>query len=109
MREINLDPYLVEATLPDGSKKSFPYDVRTSICNALYFPELKLGVQDLLENDRLAQKIKAWPDQTLLLEEAEYSRVSVAFEAHRGYNERDVELVRRVMEAPEVAVTKASV
>ncbi|MEN6396736.1 MAG: hypothetical protein ABFC78_09665 [Methanoregula sp.] len=109
MREINLDPYFVEAELPDGTKKPFPYIVKQSICGALFLPEQRLGMAELLDNDRLAQKIKAWPEGSpLLLEEAEYQKIRAAFEAHRGYTEHDVELVRRIMNAPEVAVTKAA-
>ena len=40
----------------------------------------------------------------VLLEESEYSRIKMVFETIQGFRKEDVELVKRVIEAPEVEV-----
>lgn len=104
MRKINLDPYMVEVKNPDGSKESIPYIVRESLINSLYHSDLKLNARALLENDRVAQKIKNTLENVVLLEEAEYSRLRSAFEVLTGLGSNEVELVRRVLDAPEITV-----
>jgi hypothetical protein len=103
MRKINLDPYQVQIPKGDGTMVADNYEVRESIIQSLYAPALRLGVRELLDNDRLAQKIKQ-AGSDLLLEEEEYSRVLKAFETIINYTQNDVELVRRVLDAPEVPV-----
>jgi predicted glycosyltransferase involved in capsule biosynthesis len=98
LRRIDLKNYDVG----EGDKK-FPYDVKGSMVNALFNPDLRLGFKELFENDRVAQKINSAQDH-VLLEEAEYQKLKQAFESFRGYNKEDVELVRRVLEAPETNV-----
>ena len=102
MRKIDLSDYTVN-TLTEQGEKPFPYSVKQSIEIALYHPDLKLNFRDLLENDRVAQKIKQ-ANGSILLEENEYIRVKHAFETIQGFRREDVELVKRVIEAPEVEV-----
>jgi len=102
MRRIDLTDYEVEVLREEG-KRMEPYFVKDSIESMLYHPDLKLGYKQLFENDRVAQKIRS-ANGSILLEESEYERVRQAFEGLTGYTKHDVELVRRVMEAPEVAV-----
>jgi len=102
MRKIDLSDYTVN-TLTEQGEKPFPYSVKQSIEIALYHPDLKLNFRDLLENDRVAQKIKQ-ANGFILLEESEYLRVRLAFESIKGFRKEDVELVKRVIEAPEVEV-----
>jgi hypothetical protein len=102
MRKINLDPYEAELETTEGLKKA-PYDVRMSLSNLLFNPGLKLNSRDLLDNDRLSQKILKG-NSDILLEEAEYKRLRSAIEGFNGFTKTDVELVRRVLDAPEVPV-----
>lgn len=107
MRKIDLTPYEFKGTGPDGKEAIIPaFNVKGSIVNALYHPELRLGARVLLDNDRLAQKIDKC-DGSVLLEESEYEQVKSAFEKITGFERIDVELVRRVLEAPEVSVKEA--
>jgi hypothetical protein len=103
MRKINLDPYEAELETTEGMKKA-PYDVRMSLSNLLFNPGLKLNSRDLLDNDRLSQKILTEKTSSALLEEAEYKRLKSAVESFNGFTKTDVELVRRVLDAPEVPV-----
>jgi hypothetical protein len=100
MRKINITPYLVKA---DDKGTQVPYDVRGSIVNSLYHPDLKLSAKELLDNDRLAQKIKGATD-SILLEDAEWDKVSAAFNKISGFGINDVELVNRVLNAEEIEV-----
>jgi hypothetical protein len=100
MRKIDLTSYLVEVD-DKGTEK--PFDVKGSISAILYHPDLKLRARDLLDNDRLAQKIKHSQD-SVLLEEAEYDKVKAAFESISGFEINDVELVKRVLDAETVEV-----
>jgi hypothetical protein len=104
MRKINLDPYEAELETTEGLKKA-PYDVRMSLSNLLFNPGLKLNSRDLLDNDRLSQKILGRESgSSILLEETEYKRLRSAIEGFNGFTKTDVELVRRVLDAPEVPV-----
>ena len=98
MKELDLTEYEVEGL------KIKP---KIALGNVLYRPELKLSARDLLTQAALVEKIETAGD-TVLLEDAEYARVKKAFETITGYGRADIPLVRRVMEAPDVAVEKVA-
>ena len=83
---------------------SVDYDVRGSIVEILFHPDLQLGAKALLDRDTLARKVNDWPDNDLLLEETDYKKVLAALEVLKGLTRQDVEFVSRVLNAPEVAV-----
>jgi hypothetical protein len=97
MRKIDLSNYAI----PEGV-----YDVKGSMQAPLYSPELRLDYRELFENDRVAQKINN-ANESVLLEEADYLVLKNAFISFRGYGKNEVELVRRVLEAPEVDIKEA--
>lgn len=98
MRKIDLTEYDVEVDTPDGIK-TLPYDMKRSTVGILYHPDNKLNARDLLENDRVAQKIAA-SNGSVLLEEHEYNRLKMAVECGKGYTKQDVKLVTRILDAP---------
>ena len=102
MRKIDLSDYTIDMPTEQGLKP-YPYSVKQSIELAMYHPDLRLNYKDLMDHDRIAQKIKQ-ADGFVLLEESEYGRVRLAFESIKGFRKEDVELVRRVMDAQEVDV-----
>lgn len=122
MRSLDLTRYKLEIS-PDGhqepvkcpkcgtevGKPAEPpdYDIKGSIVEIMFAREQQLTAIETLERDSLAHKIKDWPDNTLLLEEAEYLKVKQSLEALRGFGRNDVEFIRRIMQAPEVPVKKA--
>lgn len=106
MRQINLDDYQILVTDEKGVAQSTPYTVRESLTTLLMSPELKLGAVDLLKRHRLGLRLLEDPSP-ILLEEADWQKLKEAVEVHRGYTKYDVELVQRVLEAPEVAVQAA--
>jgi gamma-glutamylcysteine synthetase len=104
VRRIDLTDYETEVLTEDGMK-TIPYNVKESIDLAMYHPDLKLGWRELFENDRVAQKIKS-ANGSVLLEESEYTSIKRVFETIQGFRKQDLELVRRVLEAPKVEVTE---
>jgi len=98
MRRIDLSEYDVVVKYPDG-EKTIPYDMKLSTVGLLYHPDNKLSARDLLENDRVAQKIEA-SNGSVLLEEHEYARLKMAVECGKGYTKQDVVLVTRILDAP---------
>jgi hypothetical protein len=103
MRKIDLTSY--DVTVPDrsGNFETLPYDVRGSLADGMYHPDLRLNHKDLFTNDRIAQKILK-SEGSVLLEDSEYERVKSMIETVTGFRKEDVEFVRRVIEAPEVTV-----
>lgn len=102
-REERIECPECHATIPVGGKP-LTYDVRDSIIEVMMSPELRLGAVALMERYAIARRLMDCEDDEILLEEADYHKIRTAFEETTGFNRRDVELVRRVLEAPEVAV-----
>jgi len=94
---------MVKIFQPDGTSKEIPYNTKDSIIQLMFHPELRLGGLDLLKQNKVAEKIlKAGID--VLLEEDEYGQVKRAVESFKGFTQNEVELVKRVLECPEVKV-----
>ena len=89
----------------DGDiKREVNYGLKESMAALLFQPALKLNSVSLLRQDELAKKIIDSGDE-LLLEEEEYLRLKVAVDTVQGLGQNDVELVRRIINAPEIEVT----
>jgi len=104
MRKINFQDYNVTVQTPEGEKRQIPYEVKDSMISLLFHPDLKLGGVELLKQNELAGKILNAEPGDLLLEEAEYNKLTQAINVIKGYGRNEVELVRRILEAPEVEV-----
>ena len=103
MRRLNITQYMVGVLQPDGTYKEDPYKVKEALINLMFHPDLKLGGLELLKQNKIAEKIlKAGID--VLLEEEEYNKVKQAIDSFRGFTKNEVELVRRVIECPEIKV-----
>ncbi len=96
---------IVAGVLPKQPEETtVPYDIRGSIVEILFHPELQLRATGLLDQEKLARKIQDWPDTDLLLEEEEYKKVKTAVDCLSGLNRNDVEFVQRIVNAPIVEV-----
>lgn len=107
MKKVYLNDYFVKVAMSEGTKE-VSYNVRNSLCAILFHPELKLGGRDLLEAGKLSDKIEFCKDDAILLEESEYKRLVSSLEIIKGFGKNEVELVKRVFEAPEVSVREAN-
>ena len=112
MRKISLIPYKVmegpmqRIRQPDGTFKEeklpdMMYDMKQSIVNILFDPELHLNFRDGIEHDRIARKIEAAGDE-VILEEAEYTRIKNAVDLFKGAARKDLEFFTRIRDAPEI-------
>lgn len=89
--------------MPEGGTKEVEYDTKTFLIAALLHPQLRLTGKELLARGALMDKIESC-DGTLLVEEADYSKMKQAFETVQGFTLNDMTLVKRVMEAKQVDV-----
>lgn len=107
MRKLDLSDYTVKRKTPDKANPfneieiELPYRVKDSILNLMFVPQLQLSGAELVKQNALALKIEACKEGEILLEEAEYERVKKALSTFKGFTRDDVELVTRIMEAPE--------
>jgi hypothetical protein len=76
------------------------YRVKDGLIAILMHPELRLSAVELLKRNRLGQRILD-AIETIKLEEEDYTRLKGAVEGVTGFSRADVELVQRVLEAPE--------
>ena len=102
MRTLNTSNYPLVLRDPDRPEVA-EYDVRTTLANLLFGPQLQLSGAEAIKQDDLARKIMD-SNGTTLLEEEEFQRLQRAVEAFRGYTRNEVPLLRRVAECPEVQV-----
>lgn len=99
MRKIDLRPYDTRVMSPTGP---LPFDVKGSLAEVL-FTKPRTG-RELLKRDKLAIKIEDHPDDTLLLEQGDWTLLVEAVEQTPLPGRDYVEFVRRVLEAPDVEV-----
>lgn len=92
MRKIVVSDYIVEGNT---------YEVKRSLIVVLFHPDRKLDAFDTLKAQKIAQKIEAAPE-SVLLEESEYEQLLEGIKVTRGFTRNDVELIERVLNAPEV-------
>ena len=85
-------------------KSALVYDVRGSLVEVLFHPQLDLPAKAALERDDLARKILEHPESTILLEEAEYALITGSLNAVSGLGRNDVRFIRQVLNAPQVEV-----
>jgi len=104
MRQFNLKNYDIEGLDGKREKVTVPYNVRDTLVNILFNPELRLGAKDLLSRDDLSRKILGCQEDTVLLEESEYQQILNAVNSIKGYGKSDIEFVKRVLECPQVQV-----
>ena len=102
MRKIDVTPYKLQAHMPEGTKE-IDYDAKNMLIAVILHPQLRLTGRELLARGNLTDKIEQC-DGTLLVEEADYSKMKQAFETVRGFTLNDMELVKRVLEAEKVEV-----
>jgi len=103
MRKLDLKKYTVSVRDANGVNKTIPYDFKESLIQLMFHPELKLSGKALLETNLLAEKILK-TDKEILLEEADYNKIKSAVNNFKGFSKNEVELVKRVLECPEIKV-----
>lgn len=110
MRKLNLKDYTVKTKVPDRMnpgqevEAEFPFHMKDSTINVLFLPQLRLNGVELLKANVLGQKILACEGDEILLEDAEWQRLSAALDKAQGFGKLEVEFVTRILEAEVVEV-----
>lgn len=104
MRQINLTNYSVRLRDETGEYKDEPYEVKDALVEILFARCLGLSGAEILKRDDLAHKIMDCADGKVLLEEEEWNKFVTAVNTVKGLGRTDVELVRRIIEAPKIEV-----
>lgn len=102
-RKISLKNYNITIKSPNSEPKEIPYDVKESLIEILFNPELKLTARQLLKANDLASKIEK-ASGSILLNEVEYEKLKHALETVRGLTKNEIVLVKRIFQAEEVDV-----
>ena len=103
-KRIDLSPFEVEIPNSDGVKMKVPYDFRNSMADIILAPQLRLNGSALMKNWRIAEKIQACKEDHILLTYEEYNILRGATEQIDVFSKNDVELIKRIQEAPDVEV-----
>ena len=103
MRKLDLKVYTVSVRDANGVTKSIPYNFKESVIELMFHPNLKMSGKALLETNIIAEKIMK-ADKEILLEEADYQIIKSAVDGFKGFSKNEVELVKRVLECPEIKV-----
>ena len=108
MRRINLKNYDETVRDEKGEDVKLPYDVKNSMIEVLLSRDLGLSAREALDREDLARRIRDCPDGSILLEEADYTKLVVAVDTIKGWCRTDIEFLKRITEAPEVEVEEKS-
>lgn len=117
MRKLDLSNYEIDGLVDKKDEKDgiidrepgrVPYDVRKSIIFIMFSPDQRLNALELLSRDKLANKINDCQEDFVLLEQAEYEKIKNAANIVQGYSQNDIELVKRIIDCPEVEVKPAN-
>lgn len=107
MHKIDVSSYKIDVKHPvTGEMKNIPYNLKEMLVGVLMHPSLQIAGAELYKRMPIADKIKK-ADGEVLLEDEEYAKLLDAVKRIQGFGMNDAELVRRVIEAKEVAVKEA--
>lgn len=106
MRKIDVKSYPIQVKTPSGKPLDVQYDMKEMLVGLLLHTSLGLTGQEIYNRTPIADKIKN-ADGEVLLEEDEYAKMLGAVNTVKGFGMNDSEMLRRVIEAEEVAVKEA--
>lgn len=104
MKKINLKDFSIKVTDPSGKVIEQPFSMRRNIAEALFHPDLKLDGREMLKRNRLADVIENCKEDYILLELADYQKVTQAADVLKGLPKQFMEFFRRIYEAEDVEV-----
>lgn len=119
MRQIDITDYTVSLPNPKAGEErknedgavttepamvDVPYLFKQSMIEILFARDNELNGMEILERDKLANKIYDCSDGTILLEEEEWGKFYSALEKVKGLGRVDVEFCHRILEAEKVEV-----
>lgn len=99
MKRIDLKPYNIKIII-DGKAQERSYDVKQSVIELLFSTGLMLNGERLLQQQKTRGKVDKATDE-VILEDEEYETLKKAVNLMQGLSLNDVEMVKRVLEAPD--------
>lgn len=106
MRKIDISSYPIQIKTPTGEPLDIQYDMKEMLVGLLLHTSLGLTGQEIYKRTPIADKIKN-ADGEVLLEEDEYAKILGAVNTVKGFGMNDREMVRRIIDAKEVAVEES--
>ena len=110
MRKLALDNYPVVLNRGNGKKDTIWYEMAESAAGLLMLPQRQLTGLQLLKAAKIADAIREAGEkgqEDILLDEAQWNELRTAAETVRGLGQNEVEMLRRIVEAPQVDVEEA--
>ncbi len=108
MRRLDLTDTKVKRLVQDGNPTKPPqyvgllYPMKSSVTSLMFHPGAKLNGLLLAKQNVLALKIDACEVDYIDLTDEEYLQIKGALDSYQGFCRDDVEMVRRIAEAPEI-------
>lgn len=107
--KLDISEFQVEDFAPDqGKVVPMNYGVRPALVGILLNPQLNLTGIDVFNRYPLASRIKNSDNEVILLDSEEYGWFKTAIAAVKGFGINDVELIRRIRNAPEVDIEEGA-
>ena len=106
MKKLILTDYKVEMLNPKGQIENVNYGFRDSFVEIIMSRILQLNGTKLLESGKIAAKVKDCKEDYLLLEDSEWKLCDWAIDTYKGLGKAELELVKRIKEAPDVEVAE---
>ena len=118
MKKINLKPYKIEITdiekyqeeqklakkegtiISDVPTKIVDFDIRENLANIIF--SNKHGGRDFLKDCKLAHKIEECKEDFILLEDAEYRKITSATDKFDNWQKDHEEFVNRIYDAEDI-------
>ena len=121
MKKIDLTPFTIPVLIPvvdekgaiqtgEGNSRQMtwqhvPYPFIDNIINIVLNSKQEVTARQLLERNMVCEKLELAEksgDTELLLDQKEYEMLTLSFENFKGFGRNDVEMVKRILSAPEV-------
>lgn len=99
MRKLDLKNYTYSMPDKQGVLQLIPYQFKNVLVNILTHPNLGLNAVELLEADKVVEKIEK-AGLEAILEEEDYELIVDTFKRFRGFSKSDTNLVKRVWNCP---------
>lgn len=106
--KLDISEFQVEVTDPSGQAVLMDYGVRPALVGILLNPQLNLTGIDVFDRYDLATRIKTSDREVILLSPEEHGWLKAAIATIKGFGMNDVELIRRIRNAPEIDIEEGA-
>lgn len=108
MRKLNLKPYNITITQPNGTQQTIPYPIIQNLEQLVTAPQQQLTPTELMTLARIFTQIRTdvlkKPYDIVLLENADYNTLKTKYMNFKGVTLNEIELTKRILDAEQVEV-----